>query len=176
MPKQNKNILLDSIGPFEQIRSVVSEKDRMVSKAGQEIIQNLLKSELGYSGRIPPGFSWLIKNDMGLFSTRFKKLLTDYWCLENGNLIRALTERAATIAAAYSDDNDIIFDLTRDLQWQRGDFGNPYSCLWTDYPRSRAYIAHGGGWGAGFGIRIFKSASPDTERRLWYSKFVGSVS
>lgn len=114
----------------------------------------LVKQFIEKSGlpALPEDWQWTWQVERGEYRGKFTTRAAAYWRKEHdvkvdqsvltelGNIARAHTETSATYT----------FEFVNRLDWNRGDFGDPNSCLWTMYANGRMSMQDNGVWAVRF--------------------------
>lgn len=87
----------------------------------------------------------------GYFTQRIAKFAKEYW---NLNLSSNVITNIGNVAAINADPTGpIYFDITQDLTWKSGDFGDSGSCFWSNRKETRSAMMKEGNF---YALRIFQ--------------------
>jgi hypothetical protein len=133
---------------------------QVVMDYGRDRLARLLREETGYWPDFPSYWSWDWIVEKGTYSGALPKRISKHYKETFGvTLSSRLLSTIGTMLKEYVQDtpDKVVFDLTNDLDWSAGQFGDDGSCLWTVHKSARKAITEAGG-GA---IRIYDPNEPD---------------
>ena len=143
--------------------------DGLISLAGIRQIRRMLDMHTNVSDqgrwrlevdRSIGGPIW--KTLKGTFPKRVSRYMYKTYNIKVRN---ALLQSIGNIAQQNSTQGDVVFDFTRRISWEAGDFRDNESCFWTDYGGSRIAMMR-----AGIGaIRIYNPGGTLGRGRAWFS-------
>ena len=101
------------------------------------------------------------KTERGTFPKRVSNYMYKTYDIK---LQSSIMRNIGNIAQQNSTEGKVIFDFTRRILWNAGEFGDDGSCFWTDYGGSRIAMMR-----VGIGaVRIYDSSGEFGRGRAWF--------
>jgi hypothetical protein len=141
-------------------REIIKDYIRMAAPSREENWQKLNPgTDIFDLKRLPENWQWVwsvtqkgSEYGVGKFPTRVAKFYKETMKLK---CPPEFLEKLGTFARDHSSDPQTYhFEIVNEIDWDRGDFGDPVSCWWTDYSAARKTLTDGGG----LAIRFYESA------------------
>lgn len=101
---------------------------------------------------LPYDWTWLWLVERGEYRGTFPKRAAAYWRkVHQLKVADAVISQLGNIARAHTEDGVTYhFEFVNRLDWKRGDFGDPHSCLWGTYANGRQAMQDNGVWAVRF--------------------------
>ena len=117
-----------------------------ITTEGQKALRDYIQKNINPYFCFPEWWewAWVVTKDqsghkiVGTFPKRAARWLKKEWNLK---LTTQHVAEIGNIARAHTIETErVLFDLTQDFDWSRGNYGDPGSCFWGDYNHSRTEV------------------------------------
>lgn len=117
-----------------------------ITTEGQKALRDYIQKNINPYFCFPDWWewAWVVTKDqsghkiVGTFPKRAARWLKKEWNLK---LTTQHVAEIGNIARAHTIETErVLFDLTQDFDWSRGNYGDPGSCFWGDYNHSRTEV------------------------------------